>query len=1164
MHSPTTEPSRALSRRIRAVLPCWVAAALTCASSHTVRADDSASLPTPLDRQVDYARDVEPLLRKRCGRCHGPRQAKGKLRVDLRDNLLRGGDSRRPAVLPGNSAESRLIQLVSGLDEELVMPPKGRRLSASEIGTLRAWIDQGAVMAPTEASQETTEQVESAPPHWSFLPPQRGLPPPQPRLPPIQPRLPPLRARERDEDFVTPAARNAIDAFLDKKLEAEGLSRSPTIDRRQLIRRLYFVLHGLPPSRAEVDTFLGDQRPDAYERLVDRALASVRYGERWARYWLDLVRFGETHGFETNRERPDAWRFRDYVIDSLNFDKPYDTFVREQLAGDALGADVATGFLVAGPYDLVKSPDVNLTLMQRQDELADIVNTAGTAFLGLTIGCARCHDHKFDAITQTDYYSVQAVFAGVQHGTRKLSTADSEDELREVDARIRQLKRRLLPFVAASNEPLLLIDDSRQSDGSSPGLVPTTTPKSEKYASGRGRGERGDPGAVDRTRNVGGEGYSWWTNTPGKDLAHYQLSARGTYRIWIAWGSGWNTHSRDVRYVLDRDGDSESQGDQAVIATIDQQRFADKSATVPNRSLWSGFHNAGVHNLEPTTILLVRGGLTGAAVTADSVALERIEPGVEETDPSPRAGEATRPFFREPVKATHNVEHLTRPTAARYVRFTIHATNASEPCLDELEVFSGERNVALAASGARATSSGDLKGYPIHQLRFVNDGQYGNGRSWISNERGKGWVQIEFPDVERIDRIEWSRDREGRFADRVATDYTVEVAVEPGRWTSVASSASRPTQSPPATQPPRYDLDSVTKKQAAEAKRWLDELERLKSRREELLVQPSIYAGTFQQPGPTHRLYRGDPMAPREEVTPDAIDALGKLSLPNDTPEQERRLRFARWVTEKENPLTARVAVNRLWQFHFGTGIVDTPSDFGANGTAPSHPALLDWLALELVGSGWSLKRLHLSILTSAAFQQSNRPHRNALAIDAAGRLLWRFPPRRLEAEAIRDHLTSVAGTIDLRMGGPGFSAFEVQLENVRHYFPKKDYGPDDWRRMIYMTKVRQEQDAVFGAFDCPDASQVMPKRSRSTTPLQALNLFNSRFVLQQAEHFASRLERGAKSSRSDQVARAYALAFGRHPTKEEAREAVEFVEEHGLVAFCRALFNANEFVFLP
>jgi hypothetical protein len=329
-----------------------------------------------------------------------------------------------------------------------------------------------------------------------------------------------------------------------------------------------------------------------------------------------------------------------------------------------------------------------------------------------------------------------------------------------------------------------------------------------------------------------------------------------------------------------------------------------------------------------------------------------------------------------------------------------------------------------------------------------------------------------------------------------------------------------------------------------------------------------VYAGSFVQPEPTHRLHRGDPMSKREVVQPAALRAVPvpfeRLSHSADiTEEQSRRLALGAWITNKDNPLTARVMVNRIWQYHFGTGLVETASDFGVNGQTPSHPELLDWLAIEFMQRGWSVKAMHRLIVTSATYRQASAARPDAMAIDASARLLWRFPPRRLEAEPIRDSILAVSGTLDLRMGGPGFSVFEPNDNYVRVYNPKKTYGPMEWRRMIYGTKVRMQQDATFGAFDCPDGGQIAPKRTTSTTPLQALNLLNSEFVLQQAQLMAERLKREQGDDVAEQVRAAFALAFNREPTRDEIEVSSQFIKSQSLPLFCRALFNANEFIYV-
>ena len=423
---------------------------------------------------------------------------------------------------------------------------------------------------------------------------------------------------------------------------------------------------------------------------------------------------------------------------------------------------------------------------------------------------------------------------------------------------------------------------------------------------------------------------------------------------------------------------------------------------------------------------------------------------------------------------------------------------------------------------------------------------------------------MEFAQPARIDRVVWGRDRTGKYSDRLPVDYRIEAESDAGVWTLLASSDDRHSDEKETEFQQTYQFAGFPDSEADQGRKWLGQLKELELEHATLTEQKTVYAGTFSQPGPTHRLYRGEPDLKRERVAPGGIEVLNAPTLELDSAEQDRRLKLAGWIAHKENPLTARVIVNRLWQFHFGVGIVDTPSDFGINGSRPTHPELLDWLANELIQHDWSLKHIHRCILNSHTWRQSNRPNAEAMRVDATSRLLWRFPPRRLEAEAIRDSVLAVTGVLDLQnAGGPGFSPFEVEMENVRHYHAKKTYGPADWRRMIYMTKVRQEREQVFGAFDCPDASMVVPRRSRSTTPLQALNLLNSRFVMQQADLFAKRLQADSETT-PQQITRAWELCFQRPPTDEELADSAVFIKQEGIQQFTRAMLNANEFVFIP
>ena len=1070
---------------------------------------------------------VQALLRDQCLDCHGPDAAESDLRLDSNLEALRGGDSGETVIAPGDSGASYLIERITAADAERRMPPDSDPLTDEQVQLLRSWIDDADRW--TSAREKLSEQSID---HWSFQ-----------RL--VRPEIPIVDAR------------TAIDAFLEKRLGEAGLSMSRRASRRQLIRRLFLVLHGLPPTPEEVAHFVADERADAWERLVDEALCSPRYGERLATHWLDLIRFGETHGFETNRERPTAWPFRDWVVDSFNSDKPYDEFVVEQLAGDDMGAGVGTGFLVAGPYDLVKSQDELSRLVQRQDELADMINTTGTAFLGLTLGCARCHNHKFDPVTQTDYYSLQAVFAGVIHGDRELPLSPEDvEQLAYLDTEIAKLNRSLARFTVGGVNARLLIDDRPPTVPAAPGIEHLVTPDGTvDYLPGTAAGFADDPGDAERAPNISQGGYTWWQNVTGRDVAVYRPYASGRYRVWLSWGSGWETHSEDAHYLLDRDGDVASEADRESLAVVNQKLFANGEGTVPGQPLWSGFYDAGVHDLAPDNVIVLQCGETGSGITGDVVLLEPIR------DEESAAARPLRPDVRPALNAKRNVERFA-PTLTRFVRFTIHATSGAQPCLDELEIYAGETNVGLASAGAMTSSSGDFV-HPLHKLEHINDGRYGNSRSWISAQETGGWLQVELPSAVEIDRIVWGRDREGRYQDRLAVDYVIESSLDGKSWRRLADASDRlPTRlADPGA--PRFEFDAFPPDEAELGRSLLSRRDRLTAEREALAAQRMVYAGTFTQPGPTHRLYRGEAGSPRELVVPAAIRSLTDMKLPADSPEQQRRVSLARWIIDESNPLTARVMVNRLWQFHFGTGIVDTPSDFGGNGTPPMHPELLDWLAVEFIESGWSIRHIQRLILTSDAWAQDSRPRPDAIGVDADARLLWRFPPRRLEAEGIRDCIISVCGTLDSRMGGPGFSAFEVEAENVRHYFPKTRYGPGDWRRMLYMTKVRQERDSVFGVFDCPDGSQVVPVRSRSTTPLQALNLLNSRFVMQQAEFLVERLHREAQTT-EDRIDLAYQLCFSRHAGNQEIQHASEFIESTDWQQFARALLNSNEFVFIP
>jgi hypothetical protein len=740
-----------------------------------------------------------------------------------------------------------------------------------------------AAMAQNEAVREPALSKEDRG-HWAFLKPER-------------PATPQVRAAGW--------VRNPVDAFILAALEREGLGPSPPAARAALLRRVTFDLIGLPPAPAEIDAFLRDDRPDAYQRVVDRLLASPHYGERWAQHWLDVVRYAESNGYEADLERPHAWRYRDYVIRSLNEDKPYDRFVTEQLAGDQVARSrdaranaellIAAGFHRCGPVHLTSGntdPDIN-----RQEVLTEMTNGVGAALLGLTIGCARCHDHKFDPVSQADYYRLQAYFAAAQPKDVDIATAE---ERQAHDARLKEIKARIVPL--------------------------------EKE-----------------------------------------------------------------------------------VARID----------VPHQKR---LQEAKKVRLEPAH----RGALA-------------VEPAKRTPEQKKLAAEADtliKVTWDEIVAALGPVERRQRAE----LRERIHALEAQLP-----------------PPAAHAWSVADAPSVPV-----------------------------------------------------------------------------------------------------------------------------------------TYLLKRGDPKrkGPAVQAAPPRV-----LFAENQAPVADRAA-LARWLTSRDHPLTARVLVNRLWQHHFGRGLVATPNDFGLRGTRPSHPQLLDWLACEFIAKGWSIKHVHRLLVLSNTYQQSSALDANppARAKDPDNRLLGRMNRQRLEGEALRDNVLAVAGTLNRRIGG---SVVRVPLEPEVYELIFTEGEPDGlWlatldprehhRRSIYLFAKRNVRLPVLEAFDQPDTLTSCPVRPVSTYAPQALILLNGPLIQEQSKAFAARMLRLSPSEETQQVQWAYQLAIGRSPTEQEMHLAQEFLaaqkllirarlrerervdlpadvpegldpaQSAALADFCLALMNRNEFLYVP
>jgi len=982
------------------------------------------------------------VLRRRCWQCHGGSKVAG---LDLRTRAaaLKGGEHGK-GLVPGQPEESPVYLYVAGKGTAK-MPPGGA-LPAAEQGLLREWIAAGAPW-PGEAAGSEGDV-------WWSLRPLRAPRPP----------------RVRNRAWV----RNPVDAFVLARLEARGLSPAPPAAPRELIRRLTFDLWGLPPAPEDVEAFAHDPSPAAYEALVDRLLASPRYGERWARHWLDVARFAESQGYERDKIRDHAWRYRDWVIGALNRDLPYDRFVHEQVAGDVLPdatpeSTVATGFLVAGPWDEVGALQASMVgkARAREEELEDMVGAVGQSFLGLTVNCARCHDHKFDPIPQRDYFRFQAAFAAVRHGDRDITTetqrAEANAALRPLRAEALQLQERVAELRARGTAAAA----ARVAPPPDPTLPPAPAPALRWSFDG---------GYRDTVRGLPLEPFGGPRLLNGRlvldgkdDAARVNLPIPLTEKTLEAW---------------------------VALATLDQR-------------------GGGVLTVEDTQ-----------GRVFDSVAYgERV----------PRRWLAGSTGFQR----TRDVDAPAESIAGRPVHLAItYASDGTIALFRNGEPYGAPYRPAGPDSSPRTYGAGRAR--VLLGLRHSQGALPGDGR----------WLQGEIDEVRVYDRALTAGEVRASFraGPPAITDADVRAALAPA------------------------EREELGRAEAATA--------RLRERIE-ALAQPVLAYCANAAPGaaPTvRRLNRGDVTQPAEPVAPGGLACLpglpGDLGLAPDAPDAERRRRFAAWLTAAGNPLTPRVAANRVWQHHFGRGLVGTPNDFGISGEAPSHPELLDWLAATFRQGSfpgrparpWSLKELHRLLVLSNTYRQGGRHDPRAAARDAENRLLWRMAPRRLTAEEVRDAMLAVSGQLNLgepgREGGPGFRPFKVTISNTHFYTHEDRAEPEYNRRSIYRCVVNSGGVPLLEALDCPDPSVKTPRRGTTTTPLQALTLLNNSFVLRQAREMGRRLEAGA----ADPAARAdlaYRLALARPPTPAERERAAAFLREHGAAAFCRALLNSSEFVYV-
>ena len=825
-----------MSRSLAAPLCLFLAAPAFAAET----GDEPAAGPEPVAPAVDFARDVQPLLARRCLACHGPDDAEGGLMLGSHDTALAATDSGEPAIRPGDAAGSELLARVTAGDEWTRMPPEGDRLTAEEVKLLADWIDGGATWAE----------------HWAFVEPQVVTPP-----------------APRADGSPSDRVRNDIDRFVQARLEAAGLDPNPPADPATLLRRVTFDLTGLPPTPEETAAFVADSDPRAYENAVDRLLASPRYGEKWGRHWLDLVRYAETNSYERDGDKPNAWKYRDYVIRSLNEDKPYDRFVREQLAGDELPAAspeerrellTATAFYRLGIWDDEPADPEQAVY----DELDDVVRTTAEGVLGLTVGCARCHDHKLDPIPQADYYRMVAVF-------RDLTPFDTRD---------------------------------RRSGNSQADVTPP--------------------------------------------------EVAAAYRALDVEFARWNAKKREI-----------------------EQRGISKMSAPDQR-----------------------------ATEGD-------------------ARDRRRVLKRELAKHLSEEERADLRTAVEHLE-GVEARRKALP----------SRETTLAV--AKTYEPGDVP------ATFV-----------LARGSAQG--------------------AEGE-------------ALDPG--------------------------------------------------------VPELFGDFEFAPEPTEAGTSG------------------------------RRLAFARWATSPDNRLTARVAVNRVWQHHFGRGIVRSSNNFGKLGTPPTHPDLLNWLADRFVKDGWSLKSLHRLIVTSAAYRRSSGPNVAAAAADPLNDLLWRFDPRRLTAEELRDASLAVTGELNLDMFGPSFYPKLSGEVLAGQSMPGDGWGESSAeqrsRRSVYAFIKRSLVDPALADFDFPETDTACEARFNTVQPAQALALLNGPFQNDRAAALAERIGRERPDAdEAAKVARAVELTTSRPATagavadgtafSERMRDEFGFGDRRVLELWCLVCLNANSFLYL-
>ena len=942
-----------------------------------------------------WKNEVKPLLKQNCWKCHGADKVRAELVLTTRKGILKGGEV-GPSVNLENPSDSLMLQMVSYKDEDHQMPPIGK-LPQEKIDVLAKWIEIGLPfpeedeIEPRNAHSHasTTEVNEVTKSHWAFKPP---------------------------VDHDVPGGKDSehpIDRFIRQKLVKENLPVNPLATDHEILRRASYDLVGLPPSIDLVEEYLSDNTIDKFDKLVDTLLASPHYGEKWGRHWLDLVRFAETNGYERDGNKPQVWRYRDYVINSFNQNKPYDQFILEQLAGDEMeepsaAAITATGFHRLGIWDDEPADRV----LARYDYLDDIVRTTTEVFLGMTVGCARCHDHKIDPIPTKDYYSMLAFFANITpHGKREENLVEVKDTIgnityqNEIEVWNRQrnhLQKQIFDFeekfLARYNsdksvlktkktraKPVILLQDAKGKGNHWSYLERKPSPdwievgyNDQEWKSGFGGfGTKGTPGSHVRT-----------------DWKSKDIWLRTTFRLAAI--------PKTLRMSLHHDEDVEV--------------YLNGKLVFQNTGYVSKYH---MHDISRESADVLQTGKNVVAV------------------------------------------HCRQTLGGQFIDLGLE-------CFEEAV---------------------DLVGLiRKHGNKLMGDGPHKQYKARI-------------------------RDIERHLPTKPKSDYYKVLAV--------AEHGERVTKI----------------------------------------------------------LRRGNPALEGEEVSPvfPAVLSPPEPVIHKLAKSSGRRTALAKWIGSKDNPISARVMVNRIWQYHFGRGIVRSSSDFGYQGDLPTHPKLLDWLAIRFMESGWDIKAMHRLIMSSDAYKRSSIPNDQALAKDPLNHSFWRYDMRRLTSEEVRDSVLNACGTINLEMGGQSVTPPVPDIILAGSSVKGKGWGPSTPeqanRRSVYVKVMRSMQMPLLINHDMADTDSTCPVRFNTTVPTQALNMLNGKFMNDSAKSFANRLRTEAGKEPNRQIEHALKLVFSRSPQRNEIDAGVEMIksmkdqfnlsEEEALDRFALLALNLNEFVYL-